>query len=258
MKNTCFFVNTSFRCIFLVLALMCVKETAAQLHLKANMQNMHLWRGMEVTDGLVFITDLSVTDKNEHFTLGLWAGTNVNGTYKEFNHYISYARHGLKFALWDTYNFSPNASYNNKEYFNYKLDETGRFIDATISYDFERFLPLKLSWSTILYGRDRDKQNTKNLYSTFVYGEYSVYDNEYWNVNFSIGVAWALNPDKSQSDSEKSYHFYGEAPGVVHLSLNVIYKLRILERDFPVSIMPLWNPQNNKGYFQVGVQLFSF
>lgn len=251
MKNTCF-AGISLRCILLILSLIWVKEADAQLHLKANMQNMHLWRGMEVTDGLVFITDLSVTDRNEHFTLGLWGGTNVNGSYKEFNHYVSYADHGLKIALWDTYNFSPGASYNNKEYFNYKPDETGRFLDATVSYDFSRFIPLRLSWSTIVFGRDRNRQNTRNLYSTFVYGEYSVFDNEHWNVSPGIGAAFALRPDS------EPYHFYGDTPGIVHLSLNVVYKLKILNRDFPVSIMAMWNPQSDKGYFQAGVQLFSF
>ena len=257
MKNTSF-AGISLRCILMILPLIWVKEADAQLHLKANMQNMHLWRGMEVTDGLVFITDLSVTDRNEHFNLGLWGGTNVNGSYKEFNHYISYANHGLKIALWDTYNFSPGASYNNKEYFNYKPNETGRFLDATVSYDFNRFIPLRLSWSTIIYGRDRDKGNTHNLYSTFVYGEYSVFDNEYWNVSPGIGAAFALNPDRTMTGLRNSYHFYGEGPGLVHLSLNVVYKLKILEREFPVSIMALWNPQTDKGYFQAGVQLFSF
>ena len=257
MKNTCF-AGISLIYILLMLTLGCVKQADAQLHLKANMQNMHLWRGMEVTDGLVFITDLSVTDKNEHFTFGLWGGTNVNGSYKEFNHYVSYADRGLKIALWDTYNFSPGANYNNKEYFNYKPDETGRFLDATVSYDFKRFIPLRLSWSTIIYGRDRNIQNTKNLYSTFVYAEYSVLDNEKWNVSPGIGAAFALSPDRTMTDSGDLYHFYGEAPGIVHLSLNVVYKLKIFERDFPVSIMALWNPQSDKGFFQAGVQLFSF
>lgn len=38
-------------------------DAIAQMHLKANLQNMHLWRGMEVTDGVVLTTDLSVTDR---------------------------------------------------------------------------------------------------------------------------------------------------------------------------------------------------
>ena len=35
----------------------CLGNAQAQLHLKANVQNNHLWRGMEVSDGIVLLTD---------------------------------------------------------------------------------------------------------------------------------------------------------------------------------------------------------
>src|SRR5574344_2183666 len=47
--------------------------------------NNHLWRGIEVSDGLVMCADLSIHDKAEHFKVGLWGGTNTSGDYKEFN-----------------------------------------------------------------------------------------------------------------------------------------------------------------------------
>jgi len=258
MKNACFFSKTLLRCLLCLGAMWTCSEADAQFHLKANLQNLHLWRGMEVTDGMVLTTDLSVTDPSGKFTFGVWGGTNTKGSYKEFNHYVSYAVKGFKLALWDTYNFSPGASYNNQEYFNYRAHETGRFLDATLSYDFGPAFPLQFSWSTILFGRDRDKQNTQNLYSTFVYGEYAVYRRDSWKVSTGIGAAFALRPDRSRSASESAYHFYGETPGVVHLSLQAVYSLKVFERDFPITVMALWNPQSNQGYFQAGVQLFSF
>lgn len=50
----------------------------AQLHLKANLQNMHLWRGMEVTDGMVLTTDLSVSDYDNRFRAGVWGKRLLN------------------------------------------------------------------------------------------------------------------------------------------------------------------------------------
>ena len=97
----------------------CLGNAQAQIHLKANVQNNHLWRGMEVTDGVVLLTNLSYTMANEHVTVGLWGGCNSEGSYKEFNHYLNLKASGWAFALWDTYNFSPGATYNNKEYWNY-------------------------------------------------------------------------------------------------------------------------------------------
>lgn len=47
----------------------CLGNAQAQLHLKANVQNNHLWRGMEVSDGIVLLTDLSYTMVNDHVTV---------------------------------------------------------------------------------------------------------------------------------------------------------------------------------------------
>ena len=55
----------------------------AQLHFDVNVQNMHLWRGIEVADGLVLTSNVSVSDSKNRFKLGVWGGTNANGSYKE-------------------------------------------------------------------------------------------------------------------------------------------------------------------------------
>lgn len=233
-------------------------NTIAQMHLKANLQNMHLWRGMEVTDGAVLTTDLSVTDRKNHFRAGIWGGTNTNGSYKEFNNYLSYICHRFSVALWDTYNFSPGADYNNKEFFNYKAKETGRFVDATLSYTISEKLPLFLSWSTILYGRDRDGMNAQNRYSTFVYAEYPVFRNNLWEVRPGIGTAFAFSPGENVDGVSTSANFYGDTAGIVHVSLTTIYRLTAFKRDFPITVLALWNPQSDKGYLQIGIQLFSF
>ena len=171
----------------------CLGNAQAQLHLKANVQNNHLWRGMEVSDGIVLLNDLSYTMANDHVTVGLWGGCNSEGSYKEFNHYLNLKAGGWGFALWDTYNFSPGASYNNKEYWNYSAHTTGRFLDATLSYLFqdEKF-PLLLSWSTVVFGRDRNSDNTEQKYSTFAYAEYPIYQKDGWKVDAGVGGALSL------------------------------------------------------------------
>lgn len=233
-------------------------EADAQMHLKANLQNMHLWRGMEVTDGLVLTTDLSVTDRKERFRAGIWGGTNVNGSYKEFDYYLSYTWERFRMAVWDTYNFSPGADYNKKEFFNYKANETGRFVDATLSYTVSRKFPLFLSWSTILYGRDRDGLNAQNRYSTFAYAEYPVWYNEQWEVKPGIGAAFALSPGRDENGAYTSGNFYGDTAAIVHISLTTTYHLTAFKRDFPITVLALWNPQSGKGYLQIGIQLLSF
>lgn len=73
---------------------------SAQIHLTADLQNNHLWRGMEVADGCLILTDLGYTFANGHMTLGLWGGTNTQGSYKEFNHYITLRTADWSSRLW--------------------------------------------------------------------------------------------------------------------------------------------------------------
>ena len=223
---------------------------SAQIHLTVDLQNNHLWRGMEVADGCVVLTDLNYTFAKGHATVGLWGGGNTRGTYKEFNHYIALRAAGFELSAWDTYNFSPGATYNNRQYFNYSARETGRFLNCTLNYRFQqpRF-PLLLSWSTIMFGRDRSADNNHQKYSTFVSAEYPVYKNSGWQVDLGLGGAFALN-----RAGEKS-NFYGDTSGIVHAQLRVGHDLHIGSYTIPVHAMGLWNPQSQKAYFQIGAQI---
>lgn len=229
-----------------------ITSASAQWGMNAHLCNNHLWRGMEVSDGCVLTADAFYTTPNGLFTLGLWGGTNTQGTYKEFNHHLSFQKGGFKLSLWDTYNFSPGADYNNREYFNYSAHTTGRFLDATASYRFQAKFPLLLSWSTVVFGRDRNAANTANKYSTFVYVEYPVYQNRDWRVDAGAGGAFALNR------AGDSTHFFGTTEGIVHVSLRLSRTLTIGNYPLPLHAEGLWNPQSNKAYFQIGAQLFSF
>ena len=110
-------------CFLLILG-WCIDSVHAQLHLNAKLQNNHLWRGMEVADGIVLLTDFNYSMADNHVTVGLWGGVNSEGSYKEFNHYLSLKAGGWHLDLWDTYNFSPGATYNNKQYWNYSKTES--------------------------------------------------------------------------------------------------------------------------------------
>ena len=156
-------------------------------------------------------------------------------------------------ALWDTYNFSPGATYNNKEYWNYSAHTTGRFLDATLSYRFqEEKFPLLLNWSTVVFGRDRNSDNTEQKYSTFVYAEYPVYQKDGWKVNAGVGGAFALN--RAGEDA----HFFGTTAGIVHVSLQASHDLKLGNYTIPVYVKGMWNPQSNQSYFQIGAEVIRF
>lgn len=236
----------------LLILLLCSSGTYGQLHFTANIQTNHLWRGIEVADGMVITSDISYSLLNGCINLGFWGGTNTQGSYKEFNNHVSFHYKGFSLALWDTYNFSPGAAYNNKEFFNYKAHSTGRFLDAIATYHCGKKFPLSLSWSTIIFGRDRNETNTANKYSTFCYMEYPVFRQDKWQVDAGVGGTFALNQAGSPAN------FYGDTSGIVHISLKTTYELTIGTYPLPIYICTVWNPQANRAFLQIGAQVFSF
>ena len=59
-----------------------VVNAQAQLHMKTTLQNMILWRGIEVADGLILSSDLSVSDPSGMFAAGFLGGANTKGSYR--------------------------------------------------------------------------------------------------------------------------------------------------------------------------------
>ena len=128
-----------------------------ELHSSLQLRNSHLWRGSEVAVGLVYTGDLHLDFKN--FYGGFWAGGTADGSYKEFNNYAGYKNKRLTLELWDIYNFSSDATYNNEEYFNYK-PRNRTFLGLQVLLHQCIFLYIELEYS--YFGRDRNSSNTQN------------------------------------------------------------------------------------------------
>ncbi|AQX04170.1 hypothetical protein BAX94_17025 [Elizabethkingia meningoseptica] len=228
-----------------------ISSYSQEIHSALQVRNSHLWRGIEVTSGLTFTGDLHLDYKN--FYAGFWGGGNADGTYKEFNNYIGYKNKHLVLELWDIYNFSPNATYNNKEFFNYNAKETGRFMDFRSYYTISDKLPLVLSWNTVIFGRDRDLENTGNKYSTFVSAEYPVYKKDGLEVRTRLGYSFAFN----NPYGEKS-NFFSKKAGFNEISLIVSKPLKIGNYEIPLGLWGMWNPVDDHAYLQFSAQVYSF
>lgn len=106
-----------------------------------------------------------------------------------------------------------------------------------------------ISWSTILFGRDRNISNTSNKYSSYYYAEYPIYEKGNWRVDLGIGGAFAL---KEGGDNA---HFYGKHPGIVEVNLKISRNIILGNYTIPVSILSMWNPEENRANFQVALTL---
>ena len=225
----------------------------ARMHLSGTLQNMHLWRGLQIADGGVLAADVNVGLFNDRLKVGLWGGTDFTGEYKEFDYYVSYSAAGFTVAVWDIFNYSPALPFS-KDIFNYNKHSTGHFLDLSVAYDFDtKFeVPLRLYWATIFAGRDLTVDGD-NRYSTYVNAEYSVFRDEHWIVDIGIGGTFAFLRDSLF----KHYNFYGY-DGIDQISLRTTYKLKLGRFDMPVFAHAMWNPDQRAGYLQVGVNLFAF
>jgi hypothetical protein len=221
------------------------------------LENMHLWRGQEVVDEFTLATEIYYTDKSRTFKFGLWGGSGLNGKFKEFDYYFNYSKSGLTFAIWDIYNFSPNAEYNNKQFFNYNARETGRFIDASLSYRFQDNFPVKLFWATILFGRDRGALNERNRYSTYTEVSFPVLS-QGMNIDIGIGGAFALRRERDLNGKKLNSHFYGNTPGIININLQASRQLDLLGYKLPVSLFAMWNPESNYANLEIALNLISF
>jgi len=222
-----------------------------KLHSALQLRNSHLWRGQEVSSGFIYTGDVHLDGKN--FYGGFWAGGNANGSYKEFDNYIGYKNKHLMVELWDIYNFSPGATYNNKEFFNYNASETGRFWDFRSYYTISEKLPLVLSWNTVVFGRDRDRDNTHNKYSSFVSTEYPFYTKESLSVRGRIGYSFALHNPTGEKGN-----FFAKEAGFNEISLIITKTFSIAGYQLPVGIWGMFNPVGNNAYLQFSVQAYSF
>lgn len=244
----------SFRSLIVVLtALVSVSVYGQKLHFSGGLQNMHLWRGLQVADGGVLSADMNLGIWNDSFRVGLWGGTDLTGEYKEFDYYLSYSKAGFSVALWDIFNYSPSLTFS-KDIFNYDRFTTGHFIDLSVGYDFGVVtkVPLRLNWATILAGRDLNSAG-HNMYSTFVYGEYSIFRDEHWTVDLGLGGTFAFN--REQGDGERN--FYG-TDHINQVSLKATYLCKFRNFNLPVFAHAMWNLDSGNGYMQVGVNLFTF
>lgn len=249
------------RVLFILGCLFIGAQAFAQtnLHFSANLTNNHLWRGSEVSSGFVLEADANVGFFNDHFNLGLWGGFNTirgNGNYKEFDYYAKFQHSGFSVALWDIFNYSDEATYDNKDFFNYDPHTTGRFLDLTVGYNFGHAfpkVPLSLSWSTVIFGRDRGLTREHNIYSTYVYGEYRFWQNQDWAIDGGIGVNFALN-----NEDNTHTNFFGDHYGINTVSLKVTRQVKIGSWHFPVYANAYFNPQAKKAFYQIGATVLSF
>lgn len=243
---------------FLLTALLCMSvpsysqdDIHTPVDFSLQLKNMHLWRGLQVSNSALTAVDLNLSDKSNSFKVGIWGGASFDSKFREFDYYLSYSKNGFNVALWDIYNFSPDVEHNNRQVFNYSARETGHFIDLSVAYRLQGNFPLNVSWATVIFGRDRGSNNEQNLYSTYVSMDYPICRDKLVNLDLGVAGAFALNPEKGTNAN-----FYAKSAGIVNINLTASKDVHFGSYTLPVSVMAMFNPANNEANIQLALNIF--
>jgi len=222
------------------------EDSYQAINFSLNTKNMHLWRGYKVSNNAMTALDANYVTRNEKLKVGLWNGISFDGTYTEFDYYVSYSfNNKWNLSVWDINNFSD---YPGANIFNYSRETTSHFVDATLAFNATD--KLALSWSTILAGRDfyRDDNNeVKGSFSNFVEARYQALKVNQTTVGLFVGGAFSF---------QNEAHFYGSSPGIVNFGLTLAKEVNVLGGVIPVSAMAMWNPEQNYGAMQIQIGIF--
>ncbi|WP_031428333.1 hypothetical protein [Flavimarina sp. Hel_I_48] len=210
-------------------------------------KNMHLWRGLHVSNSPVTVADISYNSKNGFFKAGLWGGRSFTGEYTEYDYYLSFSHKNFTLAIWDINNTSD---YPDVGFFNYDRAETSHFIDASLAYSFEK-IPLQLSWSTVIQGRDTYETNTgklKNAFTNYVEASYVILKEKDWSFAGFVGGSFSFL---------STAHFYGDHPGLSNVGVIYNRDVKIMKSyTLPISATASWNTVQEYGAIQIAVSLF--
>lgn len=231
------------------------KEEKKRVEFHLQLKNMHYWRGFAVTTSPLLASNLYYQSPNGQWQAGFWGGMGYDGNYREFDYYIAFSKGPFSASLWDIYNFS-SPEIAGRGFFDYNNRTTGRFLDLTVGYNFEKYLPLKVSASTILYGRDSEIIEDPNViertgrlrYTSYVEARYTILKKETYELQGFIGGAIAL---RGTEDT-----FYTSRNGINFIGLQYHKVVKIGEYSIPVQATPAWNPNADHAYMEVAISFF--
>lgn len=208
----------------------------SNFHLGLELQTKYVWRGMEMmaTDAApVLFPNLNYQYKG--FYAYVMGGYSVNGKYAEVDLGLSYTYKFITIGINDYYYPSTTTPFDH--YFNFKLNETGHWLEAAITIDPEK-IPAYLTVSNFFAGADKNLEG-KQAYST--YAELGGYYDFLNSHRIALAVGFALN--------KSCYNAYERGFSVCNVELKYTYNLCIKD-DFllPLSVSYIVNPIFNKSH----------
>ena len=70
-------------------------------------------------------------------------------------------------------------------------------------------------------------------------------------------VAIAARQGVALNKAGSKTNFYGNTNGIVHVLLKVTFDWTLAKHTMPIHACMVWNPQADRAFFQLGIQLFN-
>lgn len=219
------------------------KLKESNFHLGLDLQTKYIWRGMEMmTDEAAPVLFPCVNYSNSGFYAYVMGGYAINGKYAEVTLGLSYTYKWITVALNDYY--YPTTNVANDQYFNFKKDATGHWLEAVVTIAPEK-VPLYLTLSNFFYGADRytvtdSDGNTKDKQAYSTYAELGTYYDFLHDHRISLALGAAFN--------KSCYNGYDKNFSICNVELKYTYNLAIKDFTLPLSAMFIYNPVYNKAH----------
>ena len=161
-----------------------VATDSLSIHLSANLQSRHLWRGSVTCSAWNIQPTATVSKRN--FLVGFWGAYTVNNSYSEVNLYGSYTIGRFSVAVLDY--FCPDETLKFNRLFDTNQKTTQHTVDATLTYNGTKKFPLSLMVSTLVWGDDINATTEKNYYSTYIEAGYTWERTQTQKFEFFAGI----------------------------------------------------------------------
>jgi len=212
-------------------------ENKSIINYKIDFRNQHIWRGSQ-TSKIPCIEPSAWMSKN-NLDFGAWAAQSINGQYSELDLFIKYSIKDFSFSFYDYYCPTEVTS---DEFLDYKNSSTKHLFDINFNYNGNHNFPISLLISTMIYGDDKNPNNNKNYYSTYVEFGYSTSINNS-TLNFFLG----LTPSTS---------FYNKKFGIVNAGISKSTKIKTINNyQIPIVTSIITNPQKKTLFLVIGFSI---
>lgn len=211
------------------------KLSESNFHLGVDFQTKYIWRGMEmITQDATPVVFPTISYSNKGFYAYVMGGYSLNGNYSEVDCGVSYTYKWLTVGINDYY--YPTTTVPQDNYFNFKANETGHWLEAAITIAPEK-IPVYLTVSNFFAGAD------KNLDGDQAFSTYAELGGHYDFLNdhqIALAVGMAFN--------KSCYNGYAHDAGICNVELKYTYNLVLKDFVLPLSVSYIVNPVFEKAH----------